>query len=64
MRIIIENRSKLSDQEALMRVRAVMDMGRISNDGKQYCYFSTFKDGTGVSTDLNKASDRFVVVDV
>ena len=38
----------------------------ISNNGKQYCYASVFRDPLTnreifVYTDLNKASDRFVV---
>jgi len=69
-KLIIENRSKATDQQALDCVKKVIDMGRISNDGKQYCYASTLEivDITGknrvlVYTDLNKKSDRFVVID-
>ena len=60
-RIIIENRSNVSDSEALDYVGIVIQQGRISNDNKQYCYVTKFCDGITVSTDLNKASDRFVV---
>ena len=62
-RIIIENRSSISDLDALEHVRRVMVDGRVSNYGKQYCYYTAFGSGIGVATDLNKRSDRFVVVD-
>lgn len=64
-KLIIDNRTGLTDLEALTLVSRVVNQGRISNDGKQYCY------GTGITldgnqyliwTDLNKKSDRFVVV--
>lgn len=64
-RIIVENRSDLDDIEALLAVQTVMNGGRISNDGKQYCYYSvmTIDDKRiGVATDLNKRSDRFIVI--
>lgn len=66
-RIIIENRSQINDLDAIEAVKTVIMSGRISNDGAQYCYFTTFKVGNrkiGVATDLNKRSDRFVVVDL
>lgn len=63
-RIIIENRSYASDEEAVACVLEVISAGRISNDGRQYCYLTTFKSpNVAVSTDLNKCSDRFVVLD-
>lgn len=64
-KLIIDNRTELTDLEALTLVSRVVNQGRISNDGKQYCY------GTGITldgnqyliwTDLNKKSDRFVIV--
>lgn len=65
-RIIIENRTELDDALAVDMVKQVIQGGRISNGDLQYCYYTTFtgEDGRkfGVSTDLNKASDRFVVV--
>lgn len=69
-RLIIDNRSKsIDDTEALMLVIRVISDGRISNNKKQYCYMTTFvnkKTGgsLGVSTDLNKRSDRFIVWDM
>lgn len=64
MKFIIENRSDLDELNVLNLVYSVISSGRISNDGKQYCYMTTF-DINGftyaVSTDLNKNSDRFVI---
>ena len=65
-KIIIENRSSLDNMQAMSLVSQVVASGRISNDGKQYCYYSTGAvDGKpiGVDSFLNKKSDRFVVVD-
>jgi len=42
-KIIIENKSKLSDRAAMDRVNTVMELGFISGDN-QYCYVSTFTD--------------------
>lgn len=64
-KLIIDNRTELTDLEAVNLISKVIKQGRISNDGKQYCY------GTGITiddksymvwTDLNKKSDRFVIV--
>ena len=63
-KLIIDNRAELTDLEAVNLVSKVIAQGRISNDGKQYCY------GTGITiedkeymiwTYLNKKSDRFVI---
>ena len=63
-KLIIDNRTELSDINAVTLVGKVINQGRISNDNKQYCY------GTGITiedkeymiwTDLNKKSDRFVI---
>ena len=62
-RIIIENRSEKPDTRALRAVERVIESGRISNYGKQYCYATTFADDIIVYSDLNKSSDRFVVED-
>ena len=60
-KIIIENQTDLPMIRAISYVAAVIREGRISNDGKQYCYATRFKGNIIVSTDLNKRSDRFVV---
>lgn len=70
-RIIVENRSSVSDVDAMMMVRSVMQDGRVSNDGRQYCYATVFtftaEDGAkrrvSVVAKQNKRSDRFVVDD-
>ena len=62
-KLIIDNRSDLQDEAAILLVGTIIRMGRISNDDKQYCYYTTFSGGKyGVSTDLNAKPDRFVVV--
>lgn len=60
-RLIIENRTNLSMLDIMHHVIAVLRMGRISNDEKQYCYVSTFADGIVIASDLNDKSDRLVV---
>jgi hypothetical protein len=68
-RIIITNHSEvLEDQDALMLVMNVMEGGRISNEGKQYCFLTVFYYGiTGmehqVVSDLTKTGDKFTVYD-
>ncbi|MCK4843069.1 MAG: hypothetical protein KAT04_14505 [Methylococcales bacterium] len=66
-KIIIENRSQLNDAYAMELVRKVIIDGRISNNKKQYCYYTRFDlaIGTvGISANLNKCSDRFVLTDI
>ena len=66
-RIIINNKSDLTDIEAMENVKRVMDMGRISNDDKQYCYLTAFnKSGSEyhIVTDLRKKSDSFIIYKV
>jgi len=65
-KIIIDNRSDLSDLDALMVVINIVRDGRISNDEKQYCYLSVmqfYNKHYVVSTDLNEKSDRFVIME-
>lgn len=67
-KIIINNKTKLNDEVALKLVLSVIAKGRISNDGKCYCYASLFrisKDETGyrqVSSpkSINKLVDVYV----
>ena len=64
-KVIIDNQSDLSDIEAMDMVATVMTGGRVSNDGKQYCYATTFTvdhERYAVYTDLNKKSDKFLLV--
>ena len=63
-KLIIDNRTELTDLEAVTLVSKVINQGRVSNDGKQYCYATIAKVGGveyAVYTDLNKMSDRFVI---
>lgn len=66
-RIIINNKSDLSDQEAVMFVFRVIGSGRISNNDKQYCYLTSTKINDKeyhCVTDLRKKSDSFTVYKV
>jgi len=63
-KLIIENRTELTDLEAINLVGKVINQGRISNNGKQYCYCTgiIIKDKKYmIYTDLNKKSDKFVI---
>jgi len=65
-KLIIDNRTDLSDFEVLELISKVIKMGRISNNGKQYCYgtaINSFGKLYGIWTDLNEKSDRFVIMD-
>lgn len=65
-KIIIENKSSADDSAAVRLVEQVIRKGRVSDDGKQYCYATIAMSGgrkVMISTDRNKRSDRFVVVD-
>jgi len=61
-RIIINNRSKLDDRTVLDMVHSVVRNGKVSNDGKQYCYLITFVNGHAVSCSLTRTGQtRFDV---
>lgn len=64
-KIIIDNQvSGLSDLDTLVIVSKVVELGRVSNNNKQYCYAAEvlFDDKKFmVYTHLNKRSDRFVI---
>lgn len=66
-KIIIDNRSIISDIDVLESVGKVIAKGRIS--GKQYCGITvvTAVDKSykyGIWTFLNAKSDRFVIIDL
>lgn len=64
-KLIINNKSDLADTEAIMLISRVVGMGKISNDGNQYCYmtaFTVYGKGYAVYSMLNKASDRLIIV--
>ena len=64
-RIIINNRTELTDIQAMEYVLGVIKMGRISGmTENQYCYLTSFKkEGIEyhVVTDLRKKSDSFTL---
>ena len=67
-KLIIRNEAEgLSDIDALQYVAAVMRQGRVSNNGKQYCYLSVYgcaDDPTKqivVATDKRLISDTFTI---
>lgn len=64
-KIIIENRSKKTMEEAIEMVRQVIKVGRVSKTakGKQYCFATVWPDETAVYADRNKRSDKFVVAE-
>ena len=63
-KLIIDNRTELTDIDAVTLVSMVIKEGRISNNDKQYCYGTriTIKNKKYMMrTDLNKKSDSFVI---
>lgn len=62
-RLIIENRSRKSDAEALEYAARVVGGGRISDSGLSYCHVTTFRTGVVVAAYRNKSSDRLVILD-
>jgi hypothetical protein len=68
-KLVIENKTKnLSDQDACSLVMRVINGGRVSNGGKQYCYATVFTFELPdkkyvVHCSINKKSDRFIVED-
>lgn len=57
-KLIIVNKTDLPMSTILRMANGVITMGRISDDGKSYCYVSTFeKDGVVCCAQKNKASD-------
>lgn len=64
-KLIIDNRTELTDLEAINLVSRVVKLGRISNYNKQYCYGSVITIENKeyfIWTHLNKKSDRFVII--
>ena len=61
MKIHIDIRNDIDPTLALKRVKEVIEMGRVSGNGKHYCYISVFTDDVTVYTRENRKSDCFVV---
>ncbi len=61
-KIIIKNQTEMDDISVLTLVQRVIKNGRISNNGKQYCYLTSFEIENKeyhIVTDLRKCSDVF-----
>jgi|JI9StandDraft_2_1071091.scaffolds.fasta_scaffold280198_2 hypothetical protein len=66
-KLIIRNESDLEIVDVLSVIKRIISNGRISNDGKQYCYLTSFSVGGKeyhAVSDLNEKSDRFTVYNV
>lgn len=61
-KLIIDNRTDMSMGEVLEYIREVIHLGRISNDGKQYSYLTSFGCNVVVVSGLNKKSDRLIIL--
>ena len=61
-KLIIENRTEKSMIEIHPYINSVIRAGRLSNNKKQYCYATTFKEIV-ICSYLNKKSDRLVIID-
>lgn len=64
MKLIIENTSTLSMQDALVLAVHVVKMGRVSNKNRQYCFATVFDvegEEIAVYSDLNKKSDKLTI---
>ena len=64
-KIIIHNYTNLSDFKVLKMVSDVVNEGKISktNQGEQYCFASTFKNGVVVSSTRRNNTYTFYVVE-
>jgi len=63
-KLIIDNRTRLTDFDAIMLVGEIIRDGRISNFGRQYRYMTRIKIKNKeyiIHAGVNKCSDRFVI---
>ena len=58
-KIIIENRTSKPMHTLMPYVQHALEMGRVSDNGKSYCYCAAFE-GLYISARRNKASDTFI----
>lgn len=64
MKIIIKNNSQsITENEALWYVMQVVKEGRVSDQGRAYCFCTTFTTGIAVISKRNKSSDTFIIED-
>ena len=59
-RLIINIQDDTSPTDALLCIYEVIKLGRVSGNGKSYCYCSKFHDGTVVIADKKKADIFYV----
>ncbi len=62
-KIIINNKTKLNDEEAVKLVLSVIAKGRISGDDKCYCYASLFRNSKVVVCAEKRKNDIFTILD-
>ena len=65
-KIIIDNRTDLLDEDAIILASNTSKLGRIKNDGMIYVYPTFWKHNDKmykVTAYLNKKSDRFVIME-
>lgn len=55
-KLIIHNEAGVSDQVALGLVANVIGEGRISDDGRSFCYLTVFKKVEGVGGEITVSS--------
>lgn len=63
-KIIIDNKTDLDMEDIFTLIHSVISAGRISNNGKQYCYLTVFehnKREIHIASDLNRKSDKFTI---
>jgi len=60
-RLIIDNRTDMPMNDVLQYVAKVIDMGRISDEGRSYCYATSFVNGIVIAAIRNKRSDRLLI---
>lgn len=65
-KLIIDNQTNRDIVDLLPYVQKVLEMGRVSNDNKQYCYGTVFtKDYSEIAvySFLNEKSDRLAITE-
>lgn len=63
-KLILDNRTDLSMEDFLALAQRVVAQGRLSNEGKQYCYLTaTTIEGQEyhIVSDLNEKSDKLTI---
>lgn len=62
MRLIVKIHDDIDPSIAFSCIASVISWGRISDNGKAYCYASRFHGNIIVYAKLNKKSDTFIVM--